>query len=895
MGQKPYALSVSAIFDQYKTSSLGLTSTKAKERQARYGLNQIAQKEKTNYLLHFLLQFTSPLVYILIIAAIISGILGHLTDTWLILVIVLFNALIGWIQEIKAEKSLQALKKIIALRTKVIRDNEEVELSAIDLVPGDIIVIEEGTRIPADSRLIEAKDLKIDESILTGESVPNYKTISPLPSSTPLADQTNMVFASTIAVGGRGRAVVVNIGKNTEIGEIGQEITALEEENSPLILKIKDLSKKILYYVLIVCLAFFVLGLIRGMNFFEMFLTSVAAAVAVIPEGLPAVITLTLTIGVHQLSKQSAIIRKLVAVEALGSVTVIATDKTGTLTLNQMTVEKMYLSNRIIDVSGKGYWPLGSFKEKGQIIKKDDRQITNFLKIAILCNNASLIREDDNWHILGDPTEGSLITLAAKFGIYKEDVQFKHLRLDEVPFSSEYHFMATLHSLTKNNFVAVKGSIEKILHLSKYIQTKNGIILLNKTKKQEIIALAHTWAGQAYRIIACAYKKVSTKTKNISINNVNSLIFTGFCAIEDPPRLEAASAIKKSQLAGIRPIMVTGDHPATALAIAVKLGIAKPNSEVITGYNWQKLSKEQLKKKIEVTNVYARISPWQKLEIIDFLQKNGEIVGMTGDGVNDAPVLKKANIGIAMGIGGTDVAREASEMILVDNNFATLVNAITIGRTIFSNIRKAVFFLISTNIGEAMTLLFSLLIGLPLPLIAVQILWTNVITDSYGGLSLTMESADNNVMRQAPRPINEGILTKNITLRSVIIATIMAIITLSLFFFYIKSGASLEKSRSIAFATMSFLQIMNLFNARSFKKSIFHNSFFTNKYLLLAVLTSVVLTVATVSWPIFTKLFQTVPLDSLDWFRVISFSVLIIVVVEIEKIIRKISNCSINE
>lgn len=896
LGQKAYALSINAVFNEYKTSSLGLTSSSARERQARYGRNEVAAKAKINYLIYFLMQFTSPLVYILLIAAIISAFLGRQTDTWLIFIIVFINALVGWFQEIKAEKSLQALKKIIALRAKVVREGEEIEISAIDLVPGDIVVIEEGTKIPADCRLIETKDLKIDESTLTGESSPVYKTIEPLSGGMSLADITNMIFAGTSAINGRGKAVVINIGKNTEIGEISQEITALEQENSPLVIKIKDLSKKILYGVLVICFLFFVLGILRGLSFFEMFFTAVAAAVAVIPEGLPAVITLTLAVGVHQLSKQSAIIRKLVAVESLGSITVIATDKTGTLTLNQMTAEKFYLPDeRIINITGNGYRPKGNLEENNRMISKNDFQVINFLKIAILCNNASLFREDNDWQILGDPTEGALVTLAAKIGYHKDDVQFKHPRLDEVPFSSDYHFMATLNKDKKHNYIAAKGSLEKIISLCKFIQTKNGVKSLSNQEKQKIISLAHKWAEQSYRVISCAYKNTNLKAKHIKITDIKNLIFAGFCAINDPPRVEAKKAILSSQRAGIRPIMVTGDHPATALAVAIKLGMTSSDGEVITGLDWKEMSQTQLLEKIKTVNVYARINPHQKLEIINLLQKNGEIVGMTGDGVNDAPVLKEANIGIAMGIGGTDVAKEASEMILVDNNFATLVNAIKIGRTIFSNIRKAVFFMISTNIGEAMILFFSLLLGMPLPLIAVQILWINLITDGTEGISLTMEPPDKGILNQKPRSPREGILTHDIIIRSLIIAITMTLITLGLFFFYLKSGASLEKARSVAFVTMSILQVFNLFNCRSFKKSIFETKLFSNRFLWYAIILGLILTIATVNTPLLLRLFNTTLLGWVDWLRIISCSLVIILIIEIEKFIRRIFNKFINE
>ncbi len=896
MGQKAYTLSINAVFIEYKTSSLGLSLHAARERQKKYGPNEVATRSKINYLIYFFRQFQSPLVYILLIAAFVSLFLGRQTDFWLILIIVILNAMVGWFQEVKAEKSLAALKKIIALRARVIRNDEEMEIPAIDLVPGDIVIIEEGSKIPADCRLIEANDLKIDESTLTGESVPVYKTTKPISEKTSLADISNMVFSGTVATSGRGKAVVIDIGPNTQIGQISQEITVAEEENSPLIIKIQELSKKILIGALIICFLFFVLGIIRGLSIFEMFFTAVAAAVAVIPEGLPAVITLTLAIGVHSLSKQSAIIRKLVAVESLGSITVIATDKTGTLTLNQMTAEKLCLSsNRIINISGKGYRPKGTLEEDGAEVVKSDAQLKNFAKIVTLCNNASLFREDGDWQILGDPTEGALITLSSKAGYQKEDMQFQYPRLAEVPFSSQYHFMATLNKDGKNHFVATKGSLEKIISLSKFILTKSGIKPLDKERKQEIISLAHKWAHESYRIIACAYKITNSKVKSLQISNVKNLVFSGFCAIDDPPRVEAKNAIFSSQTAGIRPIMITGDHPLTALSIAQKLGITKEGGEVISGLDWEKTPLSQLQEKIKTVNVYARINPHQKLEIISLLQKNGEIVGMTGDGVNDAPVLKEANIGIAMGMGGTDVAKEASEMILVDNNFATLINAIKIGRTIFSNIRKAVFFMISTNIGEAMILFFSLLIGLPLPLIAVQILWINLITDGTEGISLTMEPPESGILKQKPRPAKEGILTQEIIIRVLIIAIVMATITLGLFFFYLKSGASLEKARSVAFVTMSILQIMNLFNSRSFKKSIFETKLFSNRYLWYAIILGLILTIATVSAPSLIRLFNTTLLGWVDWLRIISCSIVIILAVEIEKFIRRISNRSINE
>lgn len=890
-----HSFSIKDTLEKLDTSPNGLSSREANLRLRKFGLNELKKEKRDSEFIRFLSQFRNPLVYLLIVAAVITHFLQHYIDTYIIVTIVLLNALVGYLQERKAEKALQAIKKLMSLKSRVVRNEQTLEISALELVPGDIIILEEGIKVPADIRLIEAETLKADESILNGESVPVLKKSCALNSNINIIDQTNMLFAGTIVATGHGLGIVVNTGKYTELAQIAKEVSEVKEEVPHLEKKILAFSKNILLITIVACTIIFIAGTLRGLDVVNLFLTAVATAIAIIPEGLPAVITITLAIGVHRMAKQNAIVRKLSAIETLGSVTLIASDKTGTLTYNQMTLEKIYLDGNFIEVGGDGYVPTGIFtKNSRRIDPKNNPSLKNNLLISALCNNAKLIEDEkaNEWKIMGDPTEGALIVAAEKAGIHLDELNEKYPRKDEIPFQSKNLFMATLNHDKKNNrnIIAVKGTIEEILRRCKQIYQNGKIIELDEKEKETILEMATKEANEAHRILAFAYKYVPANREKIVNRDIEELIFNGFSTLEDPPREDAIESIKKCQKAGIKVVMITGDFPATAKAIAIKVGIANNNSGVLSGDELRNMNGKQLSKIVSDISVFARVTPEMKLRIVEAYKNKNEIIGVTGDGINDAPVLKLADVGIAMGRGGTDVAREASDIVLLDDNFTSITNAVEEGRTIFQNIRRVIFFLISTNAAEALLLLATLALGLPLPLTAVQILWINLITDGASSFALAVEPKHEEIMNFKPRPVNEGILNKMIVTRIATTATIMTLGTLLFYWMDIKNGASIEHARTVAFVTIAFFQILNLLNSRSFKSSIFSLEPFSNPYIIFFFLGMATLTILTAQSELFRNLFFTTSLSSGEWIRIIFVSTFILLAVEIEKLLMKWSN-----
>lgn len=883
-----YSFNIKDALERLKTSPKGLNSHEAKSRLAHFGLNALAKEKKTSEILRFLAQFQNPLVYLLIVAAIITYFLHHNLDTSIILVIVFANAIIGYVQEKKAENALLALKKLMALKSLVIRGNEKIEISALELVPGDIIILDEGMKVPADIRLIEVQDLEVDESILTGESVPVQKNLIPLNDNTSLADQHNMVFSGTIISTGHGLGVVAQTGTNTELAKIAAEVGNIREETTPLNIQLNKLSKVILIITIVFSVIIFLIGILRGFDIVQMFLTAVAAAVSIIPEGLPAIISVALAIGVYKMSKEKAIVRKLAAVETLGAITTIASDKTGTLTYNEMTLEKIYVDSKLLEVTGKGYEPKGDFLIDDKIIDKKNPTLQKTFLASLLCNNATLMKDKDEWKILGDPTEGALLVAADKAGLHQEEIIEKHPRLDEIPFDAKNQFMATLNKnkLEDKNILSIKGTLEKILNLSNFIYRNGKAIRLIAPKKKIIMAKANELSRSGYRILALAYSNEPKSKTKISVGEVKNLTFLGFVGLSDPLRADAIAAIKKCAQAGIRVIMITGDHPETAKAIGQKLGIANEESLIITGAQVDLATKSQIKAYAQNAPIFARTTPEAKLKIVKVLRDQGEIIAVTGDGVNDAPILKFADVGVAMGIGGTDVAREAADVVLLNNNFATIVKAIEEGRTIFQNIRRVVFFLISTNAGEGLVLFISLMLGFPLPLIPVQILWINLITDGVSGFTVSMEPKTKEVLLLKPRPKKEGIINNIILWRIILVASIMTIGTLILYYLELKSGASIDKARTVAFTTMTLFQVFNVLNTRSMQNSIFSLKPFSNLYLALGFILMTILTVATSQLELLRTLFHTVQLDINEWIKIVLVCLSVVVVVEIEKLIR---------
>lgn len=874
---------------QIGSSLEGLTNSEAKKRQRIHGLNEPVHQKPRSIWWTLLEQFQSPLVYLLIVSAIITYVLDHMIDTWVILAIVIINAAVGFLQELKAEKSLEALKKIVSLRSIVIREHEEEEIPAIELVPGDIVVLDSGVKVPADLRLLKCDDLKIDESALTGESIPVHKNIKSLSEKTVVADRKNMAYASTIVTNGRGLGVIIATGERTQIGKIAKEVAQTIEEKTPLHKNLEQFSRYLLYAVGIVCGFIFILGIIKGLGILNMFLTAVAAAVSVIPEGLPAVITITLAVGVYRMAKKKAVIRKLQSVETLGAITVIASDKTGTLTYNQMTVERIFFTDKEeITVTGKGYEPEGELIHRGKSIKPEGI-LKKLLEVGLLCNNSQLIFKKNSWHIQGDPTEGALVVAAAKGKIEKNKINEIYPRLDEIPFSSERKYMATLNKYSSSvNLLTVKGTVEEILNRSEYYLVAGKKIKLNELIKNKILQTAQTQAKEAYRLLALAYTECKKENEKINEKvDVKNLIYLGFVTMKDPLRKDAIDAISKCKQSGIRPIMITGDHPETALAIGKQLGIATDSSSVLSSLDLQKLSPKELINKASEISIFARITPDMKLKIVESLQANNQIVAVTGDGVNDAPVLKRADVGIAMGRSGTDVARESADMVLLDDNFSTILSAIEEGRTIFLNIRRVVFYLLSTSSGEILILVSSLLLGLPLPILPVQILWINLLTDTPNGIPLALEPKHVDVAHYPPRNPKEGIINKIVAWRVLWVAITMLIGTLFLYQAELVAGSSLDKARTVAFVTMIIFQIFNVVNTRSLKTSIFGLKAFANHYIIWSVVGSLIMTVLTVHLPLFRNLLHTVPLTLTDWVKIVLVCLSVFVVVEIDKGIRK--------
>ena len=736
-----HSKTVEQVLKELKTTDKGLSQQEAEERLKQYGLNEIKEGKKISPWQIFINQFKSIVIWILIVATIISAFLGEYIDAIVILAIIILIAVFGFFEEYRAEKAIEALKKLVSLNATVIRDGKKTEIDARHLVIGDIIVLETGDKVPADSRLIEVFNLQAQEAALTGESVPVSKNTKELPEKTPIADIKNMVFAGTIIVSGRAKAVVAATGMKTEIGKIATLIEEVKPESTPLQKKMDQLGRWLGAVIICIAVVIFIVGLlVHKAPLLKMLLVAVSLAVAAVPEGLPAVVIISLALGTQRMLKRNALVRRLPSVETLGSTTVICTDKTGTLTVNEMTVKKLFVNGRIIDVSGVGYGTKGQFLYKGKQAGIDDIEL--LLKIGALNNNAEL---KDNG-IIGDPTEGALVVSAAKAGLIKEELEIEYKRVDEIEFTSERKMMTTIHKHHGERLAFVKGAPEVVLKLCNYIDINGKAKKLTESEKREILDVNHEFANEALRVLGFAYKTL------LDTESEKNLIFVGLQGIIDPPREEVKSAIEKCRKAGVKVIMITGDHEITAKAIAQEIGLS---GKAITGHHLDEI--KNLEDWVEDIAIFARVNPEHKIKIVDALKKKGHIVAMTGDGVNDAPALKKADIGIAMGITGTDVSKEASSMILTDDNFASIVNAIEEGRGTYDNIRKYFAYLISGNIGEIFIIFLGIIFGLPLPLTATQILLINLVTDGLPALALSADPFEPNVMSRRPRKQDEPI------------------------------------------------------------------------------------------------------------------------------------------
>lgn len=869
-------LSAEEALRETGSSFSGLTQEEASSRLVKHGPNEIAARKPVALVTVFLRQFLSPLIYVLLVAGIISLVSqaltdeSHYLDAIVIFGVIILNAVIGTLQEGRAEKAMQLLREMAAPKAKVRRSGKILTIPAREVVPGDIALLEAGDKVPADIRLLESVNLRVNESALTGESMPVEKQSHAVKPDAIIAERTCMLFTGTIVTGGRGVGVVVRTGMSTELGKIASHIGEVKQEETLLQKNIGRLSRYLVFIFLGAAVLLIVVGLLKGLELFDLFMLAIAAAVASIPEGLPAVVTVVLSIGMQAMARRNAIVRKLVAVETLGSATVICTDKTGTLTLNQMTVRKIFTDGHLIEVTGGGYEPKGEFSSNGNVISPgQDESLRLLLKAGVLCNDASLSQSDGKYSITGDPTEGALVVVGAKAGLDKSELERESPRLDELPFESEkqymvtLHYMATLHTENRRLVAYVKGSPEKILSYSKYISKSNKPVELGEQDIGEISRVSYEMSKNALRVIALALKIMPEGAGKLEDSDVQQdLVFIGLAGMEDPPREEAKEAVKLCKQAGIKVKMITGDNRITAESIANQIGI--PAGKSITGYELQKMSDDELMSQIENIAVFARIEPLHKLRIVNALKANGETVAMTGDGVNDAPALKAANIGIAMGITGTDVAKEASDMVLADDNFASIVAAVEEGRAIFSRLRNVLFYTLSTNISELVVLILALIVSGQSPLLAVQILWVNLVTDTAGDVPLGFEPKAGDELNEPPRPPGIGLIFSGLVVRIVIMSILIGGGTF-LIFNWAQTHMSLEEARSLAFCSLVAFEWFMAFSARSDEHTVFRIGLFRNKVLVLSIFLAVCLQLAVVYVPFMQVAFGTYPLDLRDW------------------------------
>jgi len=879
-----YQLNSKDILRTLKTSEEGLSDKEVEARLVQYGPNKLAEEEKINKLKILFHQFTSPLIYILLIAAIVTFLLHEYIDTGVIMAVVLLNAIIGYTQEFKAEKSVRALKEMLVPKARVIRDGLEKEIKSLELVPGDIVLLASGSKVPADLRLFSTIELKVEEAMLTGESIPAEKTTADIKEEhLTHGDQRNMAFMGTVVVSGRAHGIVVETGQGTALGQIAKEVREVSAFKTPLQEKLERFARLIGFVVIGFSSLVFGVGIMLGAEPSDMFMTAVAMAVSAIPEGLPIAVTIAMAIGVTRMARRNAIIRKLPAVETLGSTTVIGSDKTGTLTKNEMTVRVIFDGDKTYEVTGSGYEPKGTIShEQAPVNAGELVNLRRVLRIGLLCNESNIYEKDNSYRVDGDPTEGALIVSALKAGLDCEDERKNYRQIAMLPFESELGYMATLHEVKEKKVIFVKGAPERVLDMCARGPAGENL------ERAGILQVAENFAKSGLRVLAMAYREAGADMEEITHHDIESkLIFAGFQAMLDPPRPEAVDAIKSCKEYGIRIVMITGDHGTTAAAIAAMLGITTEASRVLTGREIETMSDDELFNTLEKVSVFARVAPHHKLRIVRQLTRHGEIVAVTGDGVNDAPALKAAHIGIAMGKGGTDVAKEASDMVLADDNFASIFAAVEEGRVVYGNIRKVTLFLVSTGFGEIIAIMATILIGLPLPYIPAQILWLNLVTNGLQDIALAFEPAEEGTLKTTPKKAKEGILSSLMIQRTILMGVVMAAGTLFVFISDLHAGVPLEKARTAALTTMVFFQFYQALNCRSETKSIFRMSPMGNPYLLYAMIGAFFAQLAVLYVPPLQWIFRTVPLTMTEWLEVGLVTVTIIIAIEIDKWIRR--------
>jgi len=905
--QQWHQLEIDKILSLFESDQQqGLSEEAAEQRLARFGPNMLTTKAGKSNLVRFLLQFHQPLIYILIASGVITALLQEWVDSGVIFGVVLANGIIGYIQESKAESSLAALAQTMVAEATVLRSGKKQRIPSSQLVPGDMVLLTAGDRVPADMRLLHCRDLQVAESALTGESVPVAKDIQPLPVETVLAERHNMAYASTMVTYGQASGIVTATGDQTEVGRISRLISTAQDLATPLTRKIGQFSEVLLYAILGLAALVMVVGLLRGQPLFELFMAAVALAVGAIPEGLPAAVTITLAIGVSRMAKRRAIIRKLPAVETLGSTTVICSDKTGTLTENQMTVQAIIAGQEEYTVSGSGYAPQGEITRQAAH-NEDDQPVKSVsseeeapvlyrcLRAAALCNDSVLEKKEEGWQIQGDPTEGALLTVVEKAGSGIQALQERYPRLDSIPFESEHQFMATLHNNTDEqedaatSLLCMKGAVEQVLaKCGKGLGAEGATIPLDQ---EQIHADVARLAAQGLRVLAFAEKKVETRS-NVEVEDVQEgFIFLGLMGMIDPPRAEAVAAVKTCRQAGIRIKMITGDHPATAAAIAGQIGLADEHQQgeqpaVLTGSELEKIEDQDLIAAASETDVFARATPEQKIRLVRALQAKGNVVAMTGDGVNDAPALKQADIGVAMGITGTDVSKEAADMVLTDDNFSSIEAAVEEGRAVFDNLTKFIVWTLPTNLGEGLVILAAIFFGLTLPILPVQILWINMTTAGFLGLMLAFEPKEPGIMRRKPRDPDTPILTKELIIRILLVGTLLLIGSFGLFQWELARGASLDAARTVAVNVFIVMELFYLFNCRSLTKSIFQLGLFTNLWVFAGVAVMLLIQVVYTYVPIMNQLFHSTAIGLGSWARIILAGAIGFVIVEVEKKLR---------
>ena len=869
----------------------GLSSNEASSRLEKYGPNKIESSNKKSLSKKILEQILDPMVILLILASIVSMFTGDKIEAIIIIAIVVINAIMSIYQEGQAEDSVAALQKMSSPEATVIRDGKRGKVKAEDLVPGDIVVLETGDIIPADIRLLDSRNLQIDESSLTGESVAVEKDADEVYNEeVGIGDRKNFAYSSSIVNYGHGEGLITSTGHNTEIGRIATSLDTVEDKQTPLQRQLKDLSKKLAILVVIICALVFVVGYFRtSMSILDNFMVAVSLAVAAIPEGLTAVVTIVLSIGMNRMVDRKAIVKNLVSVETLGSTTAICSDKTGTLTQNEMTITKVYTDFKEYDVEGSGYTPKGDISHKGDVID-DDSQIKLIMTIASLSNDANLIEKNGSYEITGDPTEAAMLTLSEKWDIVQEDLNEAHLRIDEIPFDSDRKMMTTFHNIDENYYAMTKGAPDVMINNSSKIIIDGKLEDFTDDLKEKVLKENTKLAKQALRVMAYAFKPYeSLENEELTTENIErDMVFVGLTGMIDPPRPEAKAAVEECHNSGIDVFMITGDYFETALAIAKELGIAESEDQAMQGSDLNNKSEEEIREIVKTKRIFARVSPQNKVQLVNALQANGEVVAMTGDGVNDAPAIKNADIGISMGITGTDVAKDTADMILVDDNFATIVNAVEEGRVIFSNIKKFVNFLLSCNIAEVAIVFLSILFGLPSPLTPIQLLWLNLVTDAFPALALGVEPAEADIMERKPRDpdaaITSGETGKAIIYQSLAI-TISVLLAYVIGLKYIFPN-NIEGAHTMVFATLITSELLRAFSVRSEKYTLKELGWLSNKNLVKANLLSFALLLIVMYIPILRKLFE-LEFISWQWWIILLLSFLPLVIGEIRKRIRK--------